>query len=33
MNRILNEVMHKRWSIYIKPYLKNLETIVKYLSR
>ncbi len=33
VNRILNEVMRKRWAIYIKPYLKNPETIVKYLSR
>ena len=33
VNRILNDVMRKRWSIYIKPYLKNPETVVKYLSR
>lgn len=33
VNRILNDVMRKCWSIYIKPYLKNPETIVKYLSR
>lgn len=33
INRILNKVMRKSWSIYIKPYLKNPETIVKYLSR
>ena len=33
MNTILDAVMHKIWSIYIKPYLKNPETVVKYLSR
>ena len=33
MNTILDAVMHKTWSIYIKPYLKNPETVVKYLSR
>lgn len=33
MNSILDAVMHKTWSIYIKPYLKNPETVVKYLSR
>lgn len=33
VNTVLNAVMHKVWSLYIKPYLKNPETIVKYLSR
>ncbi|MCW8932557.1 MAG: IS91 family transposase [Gammaproteobacteria bacterium] len=33
VNNVLDEVMSKRWSIYIKPYLKHPETVVKYLSR
>lgn len=33
INSILNTVMRKTWSVYIKPYLKNPETVVKYLSR
>ena len=33
VNKVLNEVMSKPWSVYIKPYLKAPETIVKYLSR
>lgn len=33
VNTLLEIVMHKVWSIYIKPYLKNPETVVKYLSR
>ncbi len=32
-NNILNKVMSKKWTIYIKPYLQNPETVVKYLSR
>lgn len=30
---ILDQVMKKTWVIYIKPYLKNPDTILKYLSR
>lgn len=30
---ILDQVMKKTWVIYIKPYLKKPETILKYLSR
>jgi len=33
VNEILNTVMGKSWSVYIKPYLSNPETVVKYLSR
>jgi len=33
VNKVLDEVMSKKWSIYIKPYLENPETVVKYLSR
>ncbi len=33
VNTVLDEVMRKPWSIYIKPYLENPETVVKYLSR
>ena len=33
VNSILGEVMSKKWSIYIKPYLEHPETVVKYLSR
>ncbi len=33
VNSILDAVMHKTWSVYIKPYLKNPEIVVKYLSR
>ena len=33
VNQVLDEVMSKIWSVYIKPYLKAPETIVKYLSR
>ena len=33
VDKILDEVMSKTWSIYIKPYLENPETVVKYLSR
>jgi len=33
VNTILNAVMAKKWSIYIKPYLKKPESIVQYLSR
>ena len=33
VNKVLDEVMRKKWSIYIKPYLENPETVVKYLSR
>ena len=33
VNTILDTVMAKKWSIYIKPYLKKPETIVRYLSR
>ncbi len=33
VDNILDQVMSKKWSIYIKPYLENPETVVKYLSR
>lgn len=33
VSQVLDTVMSKDWSIYIKPYLKNPETVVKYLSR
>ena len=33
VGKVLDEVMRKKWSIYIKPYLENPETVVKYLSR
>jgi len=33
VNKVLDEVMSKKWSIYIKPYLEHPETVVKYLSR
>ncbi len=33
VNDVLNTVMGKRWSVYIKPYLSQPETVVKYLSR
>lgn len=33
VSEVLDEVMRKKWSIYIKPYLENPETVVKYLSR
>ena len=33
VNQILDEVMGKTWSIYIKPYIQNPQTVVKYLSR
>ena len=33
VNNVLDKVMSKKWSIYIKPYLENPETVVKYLSR
>jgi len=33
VDEILNKVMSKSWSIYIKPYLNKPETVVKYLSR
>ena len=33
VDALLDKVMSKTWSIYIKPYLENPETVVKYLSR
>ena len=33
VDTVLDIVMSKKWSIYIKPYLENPETVVKYLSR
>jgi hypothetical protein len=33
VNRILDDVMRKVWSIYIKPYINNPQTVVNYLSR
>lgn len=33
VNNVLDEVMSKNGSVYIKPYLGNPETVVKYLSR
>ena len=33
VDKVLDEVMSKQWSIYIKPYLENPEIVVKYLSR
>jgi len=33
VNTVLDKVMSKKWSIYIKPYLEHPETVVKYLSR
>ncbi len=33
VDKVLDQVMRKKWSIYIKPYLENPETVVKYLSR
>ena len=33
VSQVLDTVMGKRWSVYIKPYLKNPETVVKYLAR
>ena len=33
VDSVLDKVMSKKWSIYIKPYLQNPETVVKYLSR
>ena len=33
VSEVLDEVMRKKWSIYIKPYLENPETVVRYLSR
>ena len=33
VDNVLDKVMSKKWSIYIKPYLENPETVVKYLSR
>ncbi|MCK5478099.1 MAG: IS91 family transposase [Methylococcales bacterium] len=33
VDKVLDQVMSKNWSIYIKPYLENPETVVKYLSR
>jgi hypothetical protein len=33
VNKVLDDVMNKNWSVYIKPYLENPETVVKYLSR
>jgi hypothetical protein len=33
VDNVLDQVMSKKWSIYIKPYLQNPETVVKYLSR
>jgi len=33
IDNVLDKVMSKKWSIYIKPYLENPETVVKYLSR
>jgi len=33
VKKVLNQVMQKTWVIYIKPYLKNPETIIQYLSR
>ncbi len=32
VNSVLDEVMSKPWSIYIKPYLEKPETVVKYLA-
>ncbi len=33
VDMVLDKVMSKTWSRYIKPYLENPETVVKYLSR
>ena len=33
VSTVLNKVMSKVWSIYIKPYIENPKTVVKYLSR
>ncbi len=33
VDKVLDEVMSKNWSVYIKPYLENPETVVKYLFR
>jgi hypothetical protein len=33
VDQSLDKVMSKTWSIYIKPYIKNPQTVVKYLSR
>jgi len=33
VDTVLDQVMSKKWSIYIKPYVENPETVVKYLSR
>lgn len=33
IDKVLDEVMTKKWSIYIKPYLEHPEIVVKYLSR
>lgn len=33
VSQVLDTVMSKNWSVYIKPYLKKPETVVKYLSR
>jgi hypothetical protein len=33
VDNVLDKMMSKKWSLYIKPYLQNPETVVKYLSR
>ena len=33
ISTVLDKVMSKVWSIYIKPYIENPKTVVKYLSR
>lgn len=33
VSQVLNTVMSKNWSLYLKPYLKKPEIVVKYLSR
>ncbi len=33
VNNVLDEVMSKSWSNYIKPYIEDPQTVVKYLSR
>ena len=33
VKKVLDQVMKKKWVIYIKPYLENPQTILQYLSR
>ncbi len=33
VSQVLDSLMAKRWSMYIKPYIENPQTVIKYLSR